>query len=670
MPLYHVYGKAVRSAKSEDLPDNATNICSGETMMRRRVVSILFLWILSTVNAQDTIQYSDTLAPVFVTSYSSISERTAYSIQSSSGNAGSYDLGNIMQRHSPVLINSYGASGAVATLSFRGTNDDHNIVLWNGIRINSPASGTADISLLSLAAADKILVIPSAQGAYIGSGSFGGVIDLRQNVFYKDSSIISLTTDMAQFHQYNAAGNFLYSNKRFYSKSSAWWQQANNDYAYIDKYNSNLKTINTHNEVQNHGLVTDFSYNISRNILLKSGVWVEKKYKEIPTMMGGGQQSSKAQQDKVLRTFVSLNIHKNLWGIALLSGYTFDNIHYTDKFFPTDTTFSVNSTIVAHKFQNNFEVQRQFYSFLSFKSGIRYEYHKVSTNNYYSDILRHQASIWASVFGTYKQWQYDFSLRQHLYDLGFYRPIISVEVSWTSLNNTLIYLQYSDKYRLPDYNELYWYPGGNRNLNPEKGNALETGIKRSFTKSHHTLRCQSNVYLLLVKDNIQWVPVSSTVWSPQNLKNTKHIGADISINYKYNKDKITVFGNIIYNYNISTIVKNNTYPQLEGHVMRYRPRHQFKLNLGFDYRFFFYRLYFQYISLRYTDDENNDYFALSPFPYMDMDIGFNFSHKRIGTSLNVFIKNVTQSRYEIIRSFAPPPIHLGLQILLHINTKK
>ncbi len=638
--------------------------------MRRNLLSILFLWILGGVHAQDTIFYSDTLSPVFVTAYSPLTERTAYTLQQSRGSAGVYDIGNSLQRYSPALINSYGAAGAVATMSLRGTNDDQNVVLWNGIRLNSPASGTADISLLSVEVADKVVVIPSAQGAYMGSGSFGGIIDLQQNILFKDTNTISLSADISQFRQYQATTNYLFSNKKIYSKSSTWWQRAINDYTYIDRYNNHLKTHNAHNALQNYGFVTDFAWKLTQHTLLKSGLWMEQKFKETPTMMGGGQQSSKEQQDKILRTFISMNAQKRLWQFSGIVGYTFDYIHYTDKFFPNDITLSIDSKIKAHKLQNNFEVYRQFFPFIQFKSGYRYEYHKVNTQNYSTHIHRHQAAAWASIFGTYKQWQYDISLRQHLYDVGFYRPIISLELSWTTRNNTLLYFQYSDKYRLPDYNELYWSPGGNPQLKAEKGNALETGFIRSFSIDAHTLRCKSSAYILFVRNNIQWIPITSTIWSPQNLKNTRHVGTDVSVDYNYWKNKLNMFGNIIYNYNLSTIVKNTIYPQLEGHVMRYRPRHQFKLSMGMKYKMFYYNIYFQYISLRYTDDENNEYFALPAFPYMDMDVGLDFSYKKVKASLNFYMKNITQSHYEMIRSYATPPFHVGVQLFLHINTKK
>lgn len=638
--------------------------------MVKRFLSISFLWVLHSINAQDTIQYTDTIPIVTVTAYSPLSERTAYHIDHTISGSSTYDLGDVLQHNSPVSINSYGANGAIATISMRGTNDDHNVVLWNGVRINNPSSGTADISLLSIATADKILVIPSAQGTYVGSGSFGGIIDLRQNLRFCDSNALSLSSNIAQFHQYQSIGNYLYSNHKVYFKSSGWWQKSINDYFYIDKYNEDKKTKSTHNGLKNHGFVADFAYKGDRNRIIRSGIWYENKNKETPTLMGGGQLSNKAQQDKVVRSFFNINYSHRHWNHSMLLGYTYDYLHYTDKFYPTDNFFSINSKIKVHRIQNTWESHKTLLQYLQLKIGYRYEYHHVSTNNYEFVVQRHQASAWASIYGNYRQWQYNLSVRQQLYDIGFYRPISSIEISWKTHRNSLFYLQYADKYRLPDYNELYWSPGGNRNLRAEKGNSIELGHIYPFSKKYHSLQIKGNCYFLSIRDNIQWIPVTSIIWSPKNIKNTHHIGADITIDHIYTKGKQSLSTTMSYNLNFSTMAKNTTYPQLEGNILRYRPKHQFKTTMNYCYSIFFCRLYFQYISMRYTDDENNFYFGLPSYPYLDFDIGVNILCKKVSTTFNFYIKNLTNTRYEVIRAYAMPPIHVGLQFLLHINTKK
>ena len=57
------------------------------------------------------------------------------------------NLSELISAYSPVFIKSYGR-GSTATASFRGTAATHTQVLWNGMNLNSPMRGFADLALL------------------------------------------------------------------------------------------------------------------------------------------------------------------------------------------------------------------------------------------------------------------------------------------------------------------------------------------------------------------------------------------------------------------------------------------------------------------------------------------------------------------------------------------
>ncbi len=67
-------------------------------------------------------------------------------------------LSDLISEYTPVFIKSYG-HGSTATASFRGTAATHTQVLWNGMNLNSPMRGIADLSLLPVFFTDDVYLL-------------------------------------------------------------------------------------------------------------------------------------------------------------------------------------------------------------------------------------------------------------------------------------------------------------------------------------------------------------------------------------------------------------------------------------------------------------------------------------------------------------------------------
>ena len=93
----------------------------------------------------------------------------------------SYDFNRLIQMKLPIQVKSYGSWGSISTISIRGTSDDQNEVLWNGIPIHSPTLGSNDLSLIPLEAVDKIKLELNYEANNLNSSSFGGLFNLETN---------------------------------------------------------------------------------------------------------------------------------------------------------------------------------------------------------------------------------------------------------------------------------------------------------------------------------------------------------------------------------------------------------------------------------------------------------------------------------------------------------
>jgi len=92
--------------------------------------------------------------------------------------SGSTDLSGVMSQQSSVYIKD-GGPGVLASSGFRGGTAQQQLLLWNGMSINSSSLGLTDLHVLPIFLFDAV-EMSSGPGALIkGDGALGMALDLR-----------------------------------------------------------------------------------------------------------------------------------------------------------------------------------------------------------------------------------------------------------------------------------------------------------------------------------------------------------------------------------------------------------------------------------------------------------------------------------------------------------
>ena len=79
-------------------------------------------------------------------------------------------------------------------------------------------------------------------------------------------------------------------------------------------------------------------------------------------------------------------------------------------------------------------------------------------------------------------------------------------------------------FKAPSFNDLYWPNSGNPELNPEKSETVEVGVRGQYNQWFWDLAAFQNDY----DDLIAWAPTPSGLWAPQNVNNARIRGAELS----------------------------------------------------------------------------------------------------------------------------------------------
>jgi iron complex outermembrane receptor protein len=144
-----------------------------------------------------------------------------------------------------------------------------------------------------------------------------------------------------------------------------------------------------------------------------------------------------------------------------------------------------------------------------------------------------------------ENFNYGINLRQEFLN-DFENPFLfSADAKYKVSKNYALRLNGSKNYRVPTFNDLYWYAGGNLDLQPETSYQLELGQEFSLGE----LKADVAGYYISSEDLIKWVPGNGGLWQPINISKTRNYGIEAALGYylKFNGKQSLDF-NLNYSY--------------------------------------------------------------------------------------------------------------------------
>lgn len=577
------------------------------------------------------------------------------------------DFTDLLQRYSPVQVNVYG-NGNIATLSYRGANEDQTKISWNGILLNSATLGGSDLSLITPEAASAIKI-----ESY--SNSIGGAMKLSTTPDWKNKIYTSFHADIGSFDAYKNAIQLKIGNRLVQFHLSGQYQTAKNNYPYYDIYKEGkpLDTL-SHNELKAWSTVNEFFLKIPREGMLSFGNWLFAKEKQLPPLMGDFAESNKYQEDMNSRTYLKYS------GIPLRNFYMeFQVSHanevldYRDKFLPSDTFYFINTQDKIVRFSQQFLAKKTIPRLnLQINVGTDYSFIHAAVPQYANPVKEHRGSIFGHIYYQKGFLESGLKIEQPFTSYKVIRPQFCAHLALVDFRKIYVLkFTYKDMYRFPDLNDRYWNPGGNPDLKDESGWNLELTNQLHCKKNKkYYLDFSTTIYLAQITNNIVWLPVNAVIWTPRNIASVRRYGLENSLEISVSPiDKFTWNFNGAYLFNRTQILKDETNPDLKNKYLAYRPQHTFKLNTDFDFHFFSLGMNYVYTSTRFTDKENYSFFALKSYHLLNMFLKFSGTYKNVSGAFVFKINNLTNTAYESVRAYAQPLRNFSVSIILSFQNK-
>jgi len=573
---------------------------------------------------------------------------------------------DMLSRHSPVFIKSYG-QGALASASFRGTSASHTKVLWNGVEINSPMLGQTDFSMIPVTIADEVTLNHGGGSISKGSGALGGSITINNEIDWSKDYDFEFIQDAGSFDTYKTSTSVQLGNNNLQSRTRLHYSTSENDFSFKNNF-KNREDPPT--EVrQNAGynqtsLLQELYWKPTPNDVVTAHLWGQNYSREIAPPLGvNGSIRDEKQNNQFLRSVAEWKKQLSGKTISIRSAWLYDYLNYQNNIANIDSDNYSYRWVSVAKFKTPLTEK------LDLKSSLNYKRELAHSENYKGSKQRNTLTAFAGL-------EYTISprlitrlmLRQQMVDGELIPLIPSAGLDYQLVKHESLYLKanISRNYRLPTLNDLYWSPGGNRELQPEEGVSWELGL--DYTKSlFENLKLKTEVtgYQSNINNWISWLPDSvMSFWTPQNFRSVTSKGLESSIRISWKNDKLNLISEMAY-YLTRTYDKGNQFNSgKDAHEQFiYVPQHSYSSFSVIRYKNYQAGITYRYTGKRFTTPENDAY--MPSFQLLDLSVSYNVNRQNFQGQLAFKINNVFDTNYQVV-AWRPMPGR-NYHIVLKLN---
>ncbi|ASE62342.1 TonB-dependent receptor [Chryseobacterium indologenes] len=541
----------------------------------------------------------------------------------------STNLSELLRFQSPVYIKENGR-GAVSSPSFRGTTAQQTAFVWNGININSAFLGQGDINNIALLGYDQIGIKAGGGSVIYGSGAIGGSIHLNNNLDFNKGFHGSLFSEGASFNTFNNLVKGSYSNEKLSFQASGSHSVSENDYQVDVK--DGRKYTNNNGKYYN----TNFNISAAYKLALHHQIsWITEFFngmQHYPVFFDTEKGTKYGTQN--VRSLVSWDWNTTRFTNSFRAAYTEENFQYYANIEGPETSGGAGK---------NYILKNDFNYFLSSKWNFNiigeYQLNKgsgegtsmlgnVSRNaGYVAGLIRYFAA---------KDVHFEAGIRKDFVEEISSPLLFSFSGKWNATPWYHIGLSVSRNFKAPTFNDLYWQPGGNKDLQPETSYQLE--LRNQFKVKGITLSVTP--YYMDIRDMIRWLPTSAGYYAASNTNKVESYGVEAQLEYEKKFGKHVLKTNLGYSYTKSTDL------EIQKQLM-YVPLHKFVG--GIDYQYDFIKVYVQgmFNGLTYTDSNEIKDQALESYFIMNAGLRATFfKNYNLGFKINnIFNKTYYTMRY-------------------------
>lgn len=591
-------------------------------------------------------------------------------------------LADILSQSTSIFIKSYGR-GTMATASFRGSSPSHTQVLWNGMNINSPMLGQVDFSLIPSFFIDDMSLWHGASSVNVTGSGLGGAITLGTKPMDEQGFNLKFIQGISSYRTFDDFLHFRYGGKKWQSSTRAYFVHSKNDFKYTNYEKASIGDDGSYNEeyeesrnkncqYQDFHILQELYYDRKDGNKFSLAAWFMNSDRGVPMLTTDQRKETEyktRQEETTLRAVGGWDKTAEKLKASGKLGYTYTHMLYTYDVYAGETTTNqmqnASSYVYSGFLSGNVEYIPTGKWMLGATVNGAYHYADTWEATHGTGYLESRPEVSALATARYRPCSrvgLALDLRETFYDDKF-TPLIPaafLDVTLWPRYGLMFKASIARNYRYPTLNDLYFLPGGNPDLLPEKGFTYDTGIEFTIKSSDlFSLKGEVTAFDSHIDNWILWVPTPKGYWTPRNVKQVHSYGIEMKGKASLRLGDWTIW--LDANWNLTKAINNGEPANSEdvsvGKQLVYIPQYSAAIMGQVSWKDFYFLYKYNYYSERFTTSSNGLYTQrdkLNSYYMNDLSLEKRFKWKQIPFSVKFSVYNLFNEEYVSVLSRPMP----------------
>lgn len=566
-------------------------------------------------------------------------------------------------------LRDYGGPGSLKLLSNRGLGPQRSVILIDGIALTSPQNGMFDIGTLPIMDNQEYIVQKGGFSTIAGSGAIGGLINIHLPFRNIDNHAL-LHSSIGSFGERSLKGSYQWGNSTSHYFFHSDYLSYDGSFPFQFQPAGFKETIEMNRQNAHSSSLHVFARAALSDTLDKHSFSAFTMFRQTKRGVPGAVLSGKIEDAQAVfsenESLTAFHYTLNRTSLPRLhSSCTIKKgvMTFNDPFAKYAGKSGIQSTFLNTEYISTTSFEYEILNEILMQSSFQCGYTSLSGEMLQPDAGNNPSRRFAA-FSTTASYQYELFKCESGIRADFFSGDIGnassafVSAGYILSDNFLIKSKISKDFRAPSFNELYYLNYGTSQLKPEHSINIEAGLAyRSLGRS-----VDLDIYSIDLTNQIFAIPISPLQWSARNIGQTHSSGLECTF-----QDNISISNlHVRAAYSYRKVVDNSADSFTKGKQLPYTPKHQASSSISYHLPSYFFGLSINYTGSRYSLPDNNsdseltDFFLLSVFAEKQI-ILFD-----ITTIVRLDIRNVLNTRYEIIDNYPLPGFSLLGSISMRI----
>ena len=557
-------------------------------------------------------------------------------------------LSDVLRHFTGVNLRDYGGAGGLKTVSVQGLGASHTALTINGIAVDNGRSGQVDFSryaledvtgmTLSVGVSDSLLkpvrslaavmvemeMKPTSNRVYLTKSSWGGwETGGRANFNLRQSKI-------------GFSGRFMH---------------AGNDYPYtLDNGAEKLHERRSHSQVNQGDLNVSFNW---KNVDFQAFYSRSDRHLPGPVTYYTFKGTEQLDEQSALAQIRYKNDFSHGWTAFVAAKFQFQEQRYRnfDAQYPNGL-------------QDHHYWQREYYGTFGFqkswsktKLSFATDITRNSLTHNLTTLNPHRTTFQSALSFQTRFGAFSVTARalghyvRNAASSDFQRLTSEAALKWSPRGVGVFGIYYKSNFRAPSFAESYYYHLGSPDLKPEL--TRQAGVVADFRTGPS--QWGATAYYNRVSDRITGIPYNLFVWRMVNLGRVDNWGVEVRHHTPFfvRKSRFDIYANYAFLHNVESESR---------HQLAYTPRHSGSFAFCWSLGLWRAALNGTVAGERWATLEHTDGTRLKAYSEWNLSGARTFEMKWGKMELSLNLKNVFNTRYEIVRRYPMPGFNYGLTI--------